>query len=127
LGLPPGAGKSDVVALVAAAVGELPVVVNVALTETTAPWLSELAGLGAAAISLAAPRGALPAADGRLVSGRLYGPALLPLALAAVQALAALGLPVIGGGGVYTVADGRALLAAGAVAVQVDTVLWKVG
>ena len=61
---------------------------------------------------------------GKLIAGRLYGPALLPLALAAVYSLRRQSLPVIAGGGVYRKADGEALQAAGAVAVQLDSVLW---
>jgi dihydroorotate dehydrogenase (NAD+) catalytic subunit len=54
----------------------------------------------------------------------LYGPAILPLALAAVRTLRRQPLPVIAGGGVYRKEDGEALLAAGALAVQLDSVLW---
>ena len=60
-----------------------------------------------------------------LLSGRLYGPALLPQALAVVQAVAQAGLPVFGAGGVYSPADEAAMLGAGASAVQLDAVLWN--
>jgi dihydroorotate dehydrogenase (NAD+) catalytic subunit len=86
--------------------------------------LDKLASLGASAISLGAPRGWLPGDSGKLTGGRLYGPAILPLALAAVRSLRRQALPVIAGGGVYCKADGEALLAAGAAAVQIDSVLW---
>ena len=75
---------------------------------------------GASAISLGAPRGRL---DG--ISGRMYGPGIFPLALQAVENLAGLGLPVIGAGGVYQPKDVDTMLEAGALAVQVDTVLWR--
>ncbi len=80
---------------------------------------------GAGLVSLAAPRGALPGPEGRLIHGRLYGPALLPGALQAVAAAAGLGLRVIGSGGVYAGQDGREMLSAGACAVQVDAAWWK--
>jgi dihydroorotate dehydrogenase len=85
---------------------------------------------GAAAISLAAPRGALPAPNGErgaeLIRGRLYGPALFAQALNLVHDAARAGLPVIGAGGVWTDADARRMLAAGALAVQADAALWNV-
>jgi dihydroorotate dehydrogenase (NAD+) catalytic subunit len=99
---------------------------------------------GAAAVSLAAPRGMLPlvppeAAPARddpqeggpkqqeMVSGRLFGPSLFPRSLDLVQAAARLGLPVIGAGGVYTPAEAAAMLSAGALAVQMDAGLWLPG
>lgn len=64
---------------------------------------------------------ALPAAmpDGRPAG--LSGPAIRPVALAAVAAVGRAGLPVIGCGGVTAVAHVRAHLAAGALAVQVGS------
>ena len=85
LGIPPQAESASALALVEAAAGELPLVVNIPLNAVGEAWTRQLAFLGVSAVSLGAPRGLLPARDGRLVSGRLYGPGLLPLALAAVQ------------------------------------------
>lgn len=82
-----------------------------------------LLSLGAAALSLAAPRGALPK-DGALITGRLFGPALYPGALQAVYSAAKLGFPIIGGGGVSSQAELEAMLAAGALAVQMDAGFW---
>ena len=44
----------------------------------------------------------LSSEDGESVQGRLYGPAILPMALRAVHELAQLGIPTIGAGGIYT-------------------------
>lgn len=56
-------------------------------------------------------------------SGGLSGPAIKPLALQAVwQVAAALRIPVMGIGGITTVADALEFLMAGAVAVQLGTV-----
>ncbi len=65
-------------------------------------------------------------ANSRIMKGRLYSPENFPRALEAVQAVVAmeLGLPVIGAGGIFSVEDARAMLAAGAVAVQVDAAVW---
>jgi dihydroorotate dehydrogenase (NAD+) catalytic subunit len=88
---------------------------------------------GAAAISLAAPRGSLPVLSCSLsgkgesiTSGRLYGPALFPLALNLVHEAVRIGLPLIGAGGVWSSENARAMLGAGAMAVQADAALWNV-
>ena len=124
LGIAPQAEPEQALRLARAGVGELPLVVNFSLTAAAEVWVDKLAGLGASAVSLGAPRGLLPDGNGKLVAGRLYGPAILPLALAAVRSLRRQALPVIAGGGVYRKADGEGLLAAGATAVQLDSVLW---
>lgn len=80
---------------------------------------------GAAAILLGPPRGAL-IAEGRSVEGRLYGPALFPLALQASIALApSLPVPLIVSGGIATAEQAQACLQAGAAAVGLDFILWK--
>ena len=79
---------------------------------------------GAQAISISAPRGALM--SDHLITGRLYGPSLLPRALETVHSAAKLGLPIIGAGGVWTKEHAEAMLSAGALAVQVDAALWGV-
>jgi dihydroorotate dehydrogenase (NAD+) catalytic subunit len=84
-------------------------------------------GLADALTVAAPPRGTLPAA-GQRITGRLYGPAIFPQALWMLQQVQALiedRLPLIGCGGIHSVADARALLAAGAVAVQVDSYIWR--
>lgn len=124
IGIPADASASLVGELCQAGHGELPCIAQLPLTRALELCDAALQA-GAAAISLGPARGSLPAAGGRLVSGRLYGPALLPQALEATRQLARQNLPVIAAGGVYSPADGEALLAAGAMAVQVDAGLWK--
>jgi dihydroorotate dehydrogenase (NAD+) catalytic subunit len=125
LGLPPEARGSEALAFVEAAFGEIPLVVHLPFTLAGEPWINDLPGLGASAISLGAPRGALPGPQGGLLKGRLYGPALFPLMMAALQSTRRLGLQVIAGAGIYRREDATALLRAGAWAVQLDTVLWR--
>jgi dihydroorotate dehydrogenase (NAD+) catalytic subunit len=81
--------------------------------------------LGAAAISLGPPHGVLPEPNGRFISGRLYGPAVYPLALQAVRAIARFGIPVLGAGGVYSLAQAESMLQVGATGVQLDATLWQ--
>lgn len=129
LGLPTGATVADALAHLAAAEGELPVLLRLPFESRI-----ELAGgiqtAGAAnqvvGFSLAPPRGAWRRGDGELAHGRLYGPAVFPMALEAVWTLAKLGVQVVGAGGVMTLAQAKGMLAAGASAVQVDLALWGV-
>jgi len=92
---------------------------------------------GAQAISIAMPRGALPLTSnplpspkgtpegrGGLITGRLYGPSLFPRTLETVYSAAKIGLPIIGAGGVWTKENADAMLSVGALAVQVDAILW---
>lgn len=126
LGLPPGGERALARDLVQAAQGELPVIAHPPLEEVKelAPTLSQA---GAAGISLGPPRGVLPLADGKSVSGRLYGPAIFPQVLAVSHSLVDEGLSVIAAGGIYSTVEIDALLSAGAKAVQLDGILWRRG
>jgi dihydroorotate dehydrogenase (NAD+) catalytic subunit len=103
--------------------GELPLIVSLS-AEQVLMLGPRVMDAGAAAVSLAAPRGALPSGE-TIVTGRLYGPGLFPQALDTVVNAAKLGLPIIGSGGVHSEENASAMLQAGALAVQLDTVLWK--
>lgn len=109
-----------------AAVGELPVIVRLPV-ESALELGWALAGSGAAAFSLGPPRGRMPYTQGKARHGRLYGPAVFPQALYLVEQLSQGLLPVIGAGGIYSQEDKEAMLAAGAMAVQLDAVLWRGG
>ena len=106
--------------------GELPLIVSLPAEQVLhlGPRLVEA---GAQAVSIAAPRGSLNAADGSLVSGRLYGPALFPQSLAIVRDAVRVGIPMIGGGGVYQQEQAQIMQEAGAMAVQLDAILWRGG
>jgi dihydroorotate dehydrogenase (NAD+) catalytic subunit len=109
--------------------GELPLIFCLPLEQVLSLG-PRLIQQGADAISIASPRGALPPSPspvggGNLVTGRLYGPSLFPQALDTVKNAAKLGLPIIGAGGVWTKENAVAMLAAGALAVQADAVLWN--
>lgn len=126
LGMPPDAAPELVSELVSAGLGERPVIARLPL-ERAVELACVAVEAGAAAISLGAPRGALPGSLGKLVRGRLYGPSLFPLALEIVRQVAHQGIPVIGAGGVYQRPQAEAMLRAGAAAVQLDAVLWRGG
>ncbi|MFZ5858199.1 MAG: hypothetical protein ACOYZ6_15335 [Chloroflexota bacterium] len=106
--------------------GELPLIVSLPMEDAVrlAPRVIEA---GAAAVSLSAPRGTLNTDDGKLITGRLYGPSLFPQSLETVRRLAGAGVPVIGGGCVYSREQAEVMKEAGAMAVQLDAVLWRGG
>ena len=103
--------------------GELPLIFSLPVEQVLSLG-PRLIQAGAQAISISMPRGALPASDSSLITGRLYGPSLFPRTLETVYSAAKLGFPIIGAGGVWTKENAEAMLATGALAVQVDAALW---
>jgi dihydroorotate dehydrogenase (NAD+) catalytic subunit len=108
----------------AAQTGELPVIANLPL-DFDPRHLPLVEAAGVHAISMGPPRGTIVSAEGDKLSGRLYGPHLLPLALNALEAWCALSqLPLIAAGGVYQESAAMAMFELGASAVQLSTILW---
>ena len=135
----------ELVVMIRAAVGSLPVIVRLPLLRA--------AELGAAAVRAGADALTVGAAvrtsppvplskrqnarlgegephapeDKQKLVGRLYGPDQFGVTLEAVQAVIAQnpGVPIIGAGGIFSVENARAMLEAGAVAVQVDAAVWN--
>lgn len=124
LGLPPDIDPHSAQQLAAAALGELPLIVRLPV-ERALEFARALENSDAAAFSLAPVRGCLKDAQGHLVYGRLYGPSQFPLTLGAVKSLANGPVPIIGAGGIYSADQIEATLSAGALAVQVDGILWR--
>ena len=123
VGLPPGVSAVEASAMAKAVVGETLVIIRLPMEQALelAPLMIDA---GAAAVSLGAPRGALPAVSGKIIEGRLYGPAVFPHALQVVRSLTRQNIPVIAAGGVYSQAQSEIMLEAGAAAVQFDSFLW---
>jgi dihydroorotate dehydrogenase (NAD+) catalytic subunit len=119
LGFAPLLADDIILLAVEMSVGELPLIVNL-------PWEQvlrlgpQVLAAGAEAVSLAPPRGLVGQ-----VTGRLFGPALFAQSMLLVREAARAGMPLIGGGGVYSKENASAMLAAGALAVQVDSILWR--
>lgn len=105
-------------------VGELPLIFSLPVEQVLSLG-PRLVQDGAQAISISAPRGALVTDSLSLITGRLYGPSLFPQTLEMVSNAAKLGLPIIGSGGVWSKENADAMLAAGALAIQVDAALWN--
>lgn len=128
LGLHDQATPDDVEQLVGAALDATmrPLLVRVPLYNAV-PLALAAQDTGAGGVVVAAPpRGTTRDAEtGQLVGGRVYGPWLKAQALRAVgQVARAVEIPVTGCGGIYSPDDARDFIEAGAVAVQVDTVIW---
>ena len=117
-------GKESVELAECATQGELPVLIQLPLNAEDDQILA-VAETKPDAFCIGPPRGALPTNLGEVIEGRLYGPFLLPLALQAVRRWTELtAIPIVGGCGIYRVADLTAMLNVGARAIQLDTVLW---
>jgi len=121
-GFAPQLANDIIVLAVEMCLGEMPLVVNLP-TEQILSLGPSVLNAGAAAVSLAAPRGALPGDDGKLITGRLYGPALFPKSIEVVHSAAKLGLLIIAAGGL-SMENSGAMLMEGALAFQLDTALW---
>ena len=124
VGLASNADLNTALAYTLASLGELPVIVRLPL-DRSLELAETVMSAGANAVSLGPPRGAILDPNGKLVFGRLYGPGLLPIALYVVKRLASTDIPVVAAGGVYRPQDVQAMLLAGALAVQLDAVLWR--
>jgi len=115
----------EILDLVRSAIGELPLVLSIPLDRIGEAWLRPALELGVSAISLSPPRGAALRKSGQVIHGRLYGPAILPLAMTALERMVQTGIPVIAGGGVMRQSEIDGLIRAGAATVQLDFVLWR--
>ncbi len=129
LGLHDQADADEIAEMLHAAqdAAQIPVLARVPLHNALdAAIAAEDAGAGGVVVA-APPRGTARDPDtGRLVGGRVYGPWLAAQCLRAVgQVAGAIQVPVIGSGGIHTPDNARDFLEAGAVAVQVDTVIWS--
>jgi dihydroorotate dehydrogenase (NAD+) catalytic subunit len=126
LGIPPDCQPSEAVQMVEAAIGEMPQIVRVPM-ERASEFAAALQGSPLAGISLAPPRGTVLDQQSQPISGRLFGPAVFPYALATIQKLLDFGIPVIAAGGIYQQRQIDALLEIGVFGVQLDAVLWNLG
>jgi len=124
LGFAPQLADDIILLTIEMSLGELPLIVNLPFEQVLSLGPRTIQE-GAIAVSLATPRGALVTDDGQLITGRLDGPGLFPQALLVVRDAARVGIPVIGAGGVQTKENADAMLSVGALAVQMDTSMWK--
>lgn len=121
-------GLGELVETARVALSELPLILKIPFglaANLQVGGATALLETGVFAITIQPLRGCLVNENDQLVAGRLYGPALFPQTLFLTRKLVGLGLPVIAGGGVYQPDEVEQLLNCGALAVQLDSVLWK--
>lgn len=131
LGIHDMANTDEIRALIRAVVEttQLPLLVRLPL-ERAVELAPVVAATDAGAVVVGAPpRGlARDPISGRLVSGRVFGPLVRPLALRVVMQVVrdveADALPVIGCGGIHSAGDARDFIEVGARAVQLDSLIW---
>ena len=148
LGFAPLLADDIILLTIEMSLGELPLIVSLPVEQVLSLGPRAIQE-GAAAISLAAPRGMLPYPPASphsrstvtdfsrsfksenggnkrgAVTGRLSGAGLFPQALLTVRDAARTGIPIIGAGGVESKENADAMLSVGALAVQMDASLWK--
>lgn len=124
IGLHPSADSTITHRMATAARGEFALIVRLPFD---APLSTVQAAVdsGADMVSMAAPRGILPDTQGTIIAGRLYGPAIFPLALHRIQQWKHITGSIIAAGGIYHPRDVQTMLTAGAGAVQIGPALWK--
>jgi len=128
INIPPDHDEGELVETARVALSELPLILRIPYELAATLQVGGAAALletGVFAITIQPLRGCLVNENDQLVAGRLYGPALFPQTLFLTRRLVNLGLPVIAGGGVYQPYQVEQLLNSGALAVQLDSVLWK--
>jgi dihydroorotate dehydrogenase (NAD+) catalytic subunit len=128
LALPPDATPPEVSRWLKAiqAVCQLLILVKLPLMATPDVLEAAVTALADALVIGTPPEAATLAGPGQIMSGTFYGPSLFHLVLARVrQVRGATNLPLIAAGGVHSPAEVEVLLAAGAQAVQLDTLLWR--
>jgi dihydroorotate dehydrogenase (NAD+) catalytic subunit len=127
LNLTDHAGQVAAIIRATRAATQLPLLAKLPALDVELPDLAHAAAeTGADAVVVAAAPSGLAAdpRSGERLAGWLCGPAQRPLALRRVAEVArAIGVPVVGGGGIATAADARQFLAAGAAAVQIGAAL----
>ena len=127
LGLASDIDASLAVPLIQAAQGELPLVVQIPLDRVDELVAGIVKQYPRVVLSLGPPRGKLPVSGSGMLTGRMYGPAVFPKALMALERALDYDASVIAGGGIYTQKQARLMLDAGALAVQLDALIWRAG
>lgn len=105
---------------------DLPILAQVDLDSLADPtFAGECIAAGANALVVGRPPRGMAAVHGKPWFGRLYSPAVKPIVLHALHALASgLEAPLIASGGIHSAADAREFLEAGACAVEIDSAVW---
>lgn len=110
--------------LINASVGELPIILSVPYELVYMDWIEDLFRPEILAVSIQAPRGTINSSQ-MLTRGRLYGPAMLPLTLGAINHLSYLETAIIAGVGCLSSEDIQTIYHAGASYFQPHELIWR--
>lgn len=125
LGLPPDCDPDELIKLMGAAMGELPVIPCLNPEQITVLG-DTLSALNPAAVHIVEPHGVLPDSEGNLITGRLYGPGIFPTMLYASQKLLDAGFQLIVSGGISSKLQADTFLNTGVIALGLGSALWQV-
>lgn len=124
LGLQEDLTFEEVKSLCTAAVGKIPLVVDIPISYPNFQVFEKLDLSNMLAISLSAPRGAMVSKNQKLIEGRLFGPGLFPQSLLALRRALDQTLPVILSGGIDSFHKAKEVLGMGAAVVKLDLPFW---
>ena len=124
----PEAGEAEITRLleVLHLESDLPVLIKLPLARAVALAPAAVAAGAAGVVVGSPPLGAAMRADGQTLTGETFGPVVFPPMLAALLEVKALNLPasIIACGGIHTREQARHALAAGADALQLESLVW---
>ena len=124
----PEAGEAEITRLleVLHLESDLPVLIKLPLARAVALAPAAVAAGAAGVVVGSPPLGAAMRADGQTLTGETFGPVVFPPMLAALLEVKALNLPasLIACGGIHTREQARHALAAGADALQLESLVW---
>lgn len=124
LGIDNSLNQDEVANILHAAMGELPIILNLPFEYVYQDWLQKILFPEIAAISIQAPKGVLKYSE-EYIHGRLYGKSIFPLTLNAVQHLSSLEKPIFAGVGALHEHQISILLEAGASNFQAHELIWR--
>lgn len=107
-----------------AAAGELPIILSLPNELVYSSWLNDLELVDVAALSLQPLRGTI-VMNKKIISGRLYGPSMLPQTLRAISHLSQYEKPIIAGVGAFTSEDIQNIYEVGANNFQPNELIWR--
>lgn len=124
LGIDHSLKESNIVPMIQAAMGELPIILSLPFEFVFQEWLGRILFPEIVAISIQAPRGVLKRND-QFFHGRLYGRSMLPLTLRAIHQLTSFDKPIFAGVGVHQESQISSLFELGAQNFQGHELIWR--
>lgn len=124
LGIDSSLNKDGIKRILSAALGELPIILNLPLEFVYQEWLTEILIPEVVAISLQAPKGVIKKGND-YIRGRMYGKSIFPLTMNAVHHLSSIDKPLFAGVGVLCQQQISMLLESGVSYFQAHELIWR--